>query len=116
MFNPSLRTPRQWLPLSGGGQLRVRSQWVSKIYVSPTGTNYLLPLAYVLLFALWALSNVVRMASCSVVDLEALPQYSCELKLKLDICSWWLHCNGLARSLIHRHIRPPKHEYRCSSP
>lgn len=57
----------QWLPLkaadgkgAAAGQLRVRSQWVSKIYVSPTGTNYLLPLAYVLLFALWALSNVVR--------------------------------------------------------
>lgn len=41
------------------GQLKFRSQWVSKIYVSPTGTNYLLPFAYALLFALWALSNVV---------------------------------------------------------
>jgi len=27
--------------------------------VTPTATNYLLPVAYALLFALWALSNVV---------------------------------------------------------
>ena len=59
-------TTHQWLPLLNPktkkpvGEILVRSQWVSKIYVTPSGTNYLLPFAYLLLFALWALSNVVR--------------------------------------------------------
>ncbi|EWM21510.1 signal peptide peptidase family protein [Nannochloropsis gaditana] len=57
-------TTEDWIVLmdAGGraaGKILVRTQWVSKIYVTPTSTNYILPAAYVLLFGLWSMSNVV---------------------------------------------------------
>lgn len=60
----SLHLLFKWIALTNAsgkavGQLRVRTQWVSKIYVTPTGTNHLLSAAYLLLFGLWALSNLV---------------------------------------------------------